>query len=269
MNDAVRITVEGIDYDASQILVLKRSLKEQLSYRRKDAVDAVKLFNVSQQQPLAVDDKTTHRLARLAGATLLEGLYILKSLELTKTVLGDWCEYGVAHGRTSAFIAEQLMSGPSSRSFWLYDSFQGLPKPHEKDVLLHDIFNKGTMVDYEGAICMPERYVRGELESVSKKSDRFNVIKGWITPEHLAQHSPDAIAFAFLDMDFYQSTKDVLQFLIGRMPPGGRAVVDDYGVFSEGVLTAVQEIMAEYPGAFTLEHPYQDKFVVLTRTSAS
>jgi hypothetical protein len=269
MNDAVRITVEGIDYDAFQILALKRSLEEQLNYRQKDAVDALKLFNVSQQQPLAVDGKTLHRLARLAGATLLEGLYILKSLELTKAVSGDWCEYGVAHGRTSALIAEQLMSGPSSRSFWLYDSFQGLPKPHEKDVLLHDIFNKGTMAAYEGEICMPERYVREELESVSSNFDRFNIMKGWITPELLVQHSPDAIAFAFLDMDFYQSTKDVLQFLIGRMPPGGRAVVDDYGVFSEGVLTAVQEIMAEFPGAFTLEHPHQDKFVILTRTSAS
>jgi len=76
-----------------------------------------------------------------------------------------------------------------------------LPKPYEKDVLIHDIFNKGTMAAYEGEICMPERYVREKLESVSKNSDRFNIINGWVTPDHLAQHSPDAIAFAFLDMD--------------------------------------------------------------------
>lgn len=58
-----------------------------------------------------------------------------------------------------------------------------------------------TMATYEGEICMPERYVREELESVSKNFDRFNVINGWVMPDHLAQHSPDAIAFAFLDMD--------------------------------------------------------------------
>lgn len=269
MGDADRIAVEGVEYDASGVLTLKRSLEEQLSYRRQDVVDAMKLFNAIERQPLDVDGKTLHRLARLAGATVLEGLHILKSIEATKTVAGDWCEYGVAHGRTSALIAEQLMAGQGARKFWLYDSFEGLPKPHEKDVLIHDIFNKGTMAAYEGEISMPEKYVREELESVSRAPDRFNIVKGWITPELLARHSPDVIAFAFLDMDFYQSTKDVLEFLIRRMPPGGRAVVDDYGVFSEGVLTAVQEIMAECPGAFTLEHPYEDKFVILTRTGAS
>lgn len=74
MDDAVRITVEGIDYDASGVLILKRLLAEQLSYRRQDAVDALKLFNASEWQPLAVDGKTLHRLARLAGATILEGV---------------------------------------------------------------------------------------------------------------------------------------------------------------------------------------------------
>jgi len=269
MGDTDRITVEGVDYDASGIVVLKRLLEEQLSYRRQDVVDALKLFHAAERHRLAVDAKTLHRLARLAGATILEGLFILKSLEATASIAGDWCEYGVAHGRTSALIAEQLVARPGGRRFWMYDSFQGLPKPHEKDVLIHDIFNKGTMAAYEGEISMPEQYVRSELESVTSNFDRLSIIKGWITPELLARNSPETVAFAFLDMDFYQSTKDVLQFLIGRMPAGGRIVVDDYGVFSEGVLTAVQEIMAEHPDAFTLEHPYQDKFVVLTRTAAS
>ncbi|MEI6037772.1 MAG: hypothetical protein WCQ91_07610 [Planctomycetota bacterium] len=62
--------------------------------------------------------------------------------------------------------AQQLVAGRGDRTFWFYDSFQGLPKPHEKDVLIHDIFNKGTVTAYEGEICMPERYVREKLESV-------------------------------------------------------------------------------------------------------
>ena len=49
----------------------------------------------------------------------------------------------------------------------------------------------------------------------------------------------------------------MIELLIRRIPLGVRAVLDDYGFFSEGVLTAVQEIMAEFPGAFTLEHPHQ------------
>ncbi len=65
--------------------------------------------------------------------------------------------------------------------------------------------------------------------------------------------------------DFYQSTYEVLQFLIDRMPKGGIAVIDDYGFFSEGVRTALSEIGADHPGAFSFEHPFEDKFVILTR----
>ena len=66
-------------------------------------------------------------------------------------------------------------------------------------------------------------------------------------------------------MDFYQSTYDVISFLIERMSKGGIAVIDDYGFFSAGVKTAVTEIFTKYPDAFSLEHPFNDKFVILTR----
>ena len=189
----------------------------------------------------------------------------MKSLDNVKYISGDWCEYGVAQGKTSALIAEVMLAESNDRMLWLYDSFEGLPQPHEKDILLHDIFQKKTMAAYEGTISIPERFVTSELESVTTDLSRFCITKGWITEESLRAKSPEKISFAYLDMDFYQSTYDVISFLIERMHKGGIAVIDDYGFFSAGVKTAVNEILLKYPGAFSLEHPFNDKFVILVR----
>ena len=43
--------------------------------------------------------------------------------------------------------------------------------------------------------------------------------------------------------------------------------MDDYNFFSKGPKTAVEEIMSEYPGAFALRNPYEEKFAVLIKQS--
>jgi len=213
--------------------------------------------------PMHVNGNVMAKLARLTGTSLLEGCYILKALRDTREVSGDWCEYGVATGRTSAMLA-QAINKP--RTLWLYDSFEGLPAPHaSKDVLIDDLYNKGSMAAYQGMLSFPEQIVRGELSAVRSGDDWFKIMKGWITAESLPTISPAQVAFAYLDMDFYQSTLDVLVMLLERMPKGGVAIVDDYGQFSEGVRTAVSEVMAANPGAWSLDHPFSSKFVVLTR----
>lgn len=259
------VTVEGVEYDELAILTLKGWLNEHAGHRTQNVADFCKVFNALQDFKIELDAPLQYRLSRLAGTTLLEAAYILRSLDRVKNVPGDWCEYGVAQGKTSALLAQVMLRESGKRMLWLYDSFEGLPRPHEKDILLNDIFRKQTMEAYEGTISIPERCVWAELESVTRDLSRFRVTKGWITLELLKEYSPEKIAFAYLDMDLYQSTYDVLNFLIERMPKGGIVVIDDYGFFSEGVKTAVTEIGAKYPGAFSLEHPFGDKFVVLKR----
>lgn len=259
------ITVDGIEYDQLSIRRLNGWLKEHTGHRSQNVADFCKVFNSAQDFKIELDPALRFRLSRLAGTTLLEAAYILRSIERIKNVSGDWCEYGVAHGKTSALLAQLLIRQSHRRMLWLYDSFEGLPRPHEKDILLNDIFCKNSMEAYEGAISIPEHLVRAELESVTSDTSHFRVIKGWITLELLEHQAPGQISFAYLDMDLYKSTYDVLKFLIARMPKGGIAVVDDYGFFSEGVKTAVEEVMAEAPAAFHLEHPFEDKFVILTR----
>ena len=248
-----------------EISRLNGALAEQASYRRQDASELMTLFNVLHTPPVHIDGPVLHRLSRIAGTTLLEAAFILRCLDQSKTVEGDWCEYGVAHGRTSALLLQVMLQQPLRRTLWLYDSFEGLPVPHDKDVMLHDIFGKGSMAAYAGSISFPEPIVTAELLSVTADVSRFKINKGWITAASLPECSPDRVAFAYLDMDFYQSTYDVLKFLVDRMPRHGMVVLDDYGFFSDGVRIAAGEVMTECPGAFKLDHPYASKFAVLTR----
>jgi O-methyltransferase len=214
---------------------------------------------------LVVSDRLMECLYRLYGTTTLEALYIVDGLRSSADVEGDVCEFGVANGRTSALIATTLVEGNSRKRLWLYDSFEGLPAPTGKDVLLNDIFGLGSAAAYKGQLSSPETEVLTELARVGLPASQAELCKGWVENSLRDGRHPSKVSFAFLDMDFYQATFDTLRMLVDCMPPGGAAVVDDYGFFSAGVETAVQEILSDYPGAFRLEHPFGFKFVTLRR----
>jgi hypothetical protein len=75
------------------------------------------------------------------------------------------------------------------------------------------------------------------------------------------------VAFAYVDFDFYEPIEDALEFLDGRMPPGGRIVVDDYGFFSEGAQLAVDQFVARVGARFKFELPlrFAGHFCVLKK----
>ena len=246
-----------------EIATLQKELAESQGRREQDMIELATIFNEIQPTPIKVDHRMATKLARLAGTTALEAMYILQAIERTKHIPGDWCEYGVAHGRTSALLAEAILDH-TSRKLWLYDSFEGLPAPHEKDVLLNDIYGFGSAAAYKGFLAFPEEIVRSEVRNTGLVDSRVEIKKGWITKEFLRDNSPKQIAFAYLDMDFYQSTYDVLELLTERMPINGIAVLDDYGFFSEGVKTAFNDVMAKTP-YFTIDVPFNSKFAVIAR----
>ena len=98
------------------------------------------------------------RLAHLIGTSVCEGLYICEHLNRAVAVTGDICEFGVAQGATSALLANEILD--TDRSLWLYDSFEGLPAPTERDVLIDDIFNLGSIDRYQGTMRSPVTDVR-------------------------------------------------------------------------------------------------------------
>ena len=250
---------------ARDIAALQQAHNEMKSGYRKTIYDLARLAKQTILPGLCIDAYQLNSLLNLQGTPVFQAFFIMDALSKTQLIQGDVCEYGVAWGRTSALIAATLNALKSKKRLWLYNSFEGLPKPHEKDEILNDICGLGGIDKYQGVFSVTEDYVKREIEQVAFPFDRAQICKGWIEASTLPNRSPDVISCCYLDMDFYQSTKDVLVLLLERMPKGGKAILDDYNFFSKGPKTAVEEIMADHPGAFALQNPYEEKFAILTR----
>lgn len=163
---------------------------------------------------------------------------ILGELEriITTGTDGAVVEFGCYIGTTSLFIRRLLDALDPERPLHVYDSFAGLPPK--------------TREDQSGA---GEQFTAGEL-AVSKKQlvrefqkahVRPPVIhKGWFS-ELANVDVPPAIAFAFLDGDFYVSIRDSLRLVLPRLMPGGVIIVDDYAREAlPGAAKAVHEHIA-------------------------
>ena len=190
------------------------------------------------------DEKKTNDLKDLLkdliGTSLVGGLKILDALNKTIEIDGDICEFGVAQGKTSKLIAHFIKN--TNKKLFLFDSFQGLPKPTEKDQLKDDIFNLGNMEKYQGKMSHAENKVINELKSINFSNDKLIINKGFFNEESkIHMRLPKAVSFAFLDFDFYQPTLDGLNFLNKVLNVGGIIIVDDYDFFSTGVKTSVDE----------------------------
>lgn len=152
---------------------------------------------------------------------------------------GDFVEFGCYKGDTALLLAEILkdgcgkVCGKLSRRLWLYDSFEGLPEKSASDFsALGEDFRAGELFVTKREV--KERFLRAGLPVPVIK-------KAWF--RDLAEADlPEKICFAFLDGDFYESIRDSLGLVSGRMSDGGVIIVHDYGNPAlPGVKKAVDE----------------------------
>lgn len=179
--------------------------------------------------------------AELMGISGEEAVELLETLNDCLAVPGDVAEFGVAQGATSALMANEMAA--TDKHLWLFDSFAGLPAPTEKDVLLTDIFELGSMAAYKGQMSVPMRQVIDRLAAIDFSVYRVHLVPGFIEDTIAGNFLPQRLAFAVLDFDFYEPTAIALAFVDQVLMSGGAMMVDDYGYFSQGVKTAVDEFM--------------------------
>ncbi|WP_298897097.1 TylF/MycF/NovP-related O-methyltransferase [uncultured Psychroserpens sp.] len=191
----------------------------------------------------------------LSGTPPSEAYFIINSLHKTRTIEGEVCEFGVAQGKTSQLIANEIRDW--TKKLHLFDSFEGLPEPTEKDVLKDDIFNLGDIKAYAGTISNPETLVRNGLDKMKFPEDRFVVHKGFI--EELIKTKfesfPKCVSFAYVDFDFYEPIQIALDFLHKVSKKGAIFMIDDYDFFSTGAKTAVDEFTKQHTGVYEVFIP--------------
>ncbi len=261
---AVRRTLGGMAKSlaaSSGFVVLRRGEHEALIREIED------LYGVLVFPDLPAVSARTELLCRLIGTGVGQGLHLIDHLHATAGVEGDVCEFGVAQGATTALLANELLGVEDTRSIYLYDSFEGLPAPSESDTLINDIFNLGDIRRYEGKMAFPRSEVLRRLEDLAFPEQRINVVKGFVDSATHVDVLPKQVSFAYVDFDFYDPIAAALRLLHLRLSPGGIVVIDDYGWFSSGVKSAVQEFFLQYDDEYelTVGPEHAGKFAVLRR----
>ena len=87
------------------------------------------------------------------------------------------CEFGVAQGKTSKLIGYLIKN--TQKKFYLYDSFEGLPKPSALDKLKDDIFDLKKIENYQGKMSHKQDEVISELNKIKFDMNNLIINKGF------------------------------------------------------------------------------------------
>ena len=160
-------------------------------------------------------------------------------------VPGDVVECGVWKGGSIMMAALALLElGDTARDLWLYDTFEGMPAPGEKDVSTHTGQAAAEVYADEEEWCRsPLDEVRRNVESTGYPVDRIHYVQGKVE-ETIPGTVPERIALLRLDTDWYDSTWHELVHLYPRLQPHGLLTVDDYGYW-EGAREATDAFLAQ------------------------
>lgn len=188
--------------------------------------------------------------ARAFSATSLERLAAM--VQATEHVVrqripGDIVECGVWRGGSMMAAATRLRAlGDTSRRLFLYDTFEGMSEPTERDQTLFGVSAR-TILDLDqrgtGYWCYASlEDVQANLRSTGYPEDKLVYVRGKVE-ETIPGRLPERIALLRLDTDWYESTKHELEHLYPLLSPGGILIIDDYGHW-QGAREAVDEFLA-------------------------
>lgn len=166
-----------------------------------------------------------------------------------QSIPGDIAECGVWRGGSMMAVALALMSrGDCSRHLYLYDTFEGMSEPTERDrslsgesaelLLRRDPAGTGTW-------CYASlEAVHSNILTTGYPKDKVHFIKGKVE-QTLPAALPDRLALLRLDTDWYESTKHELIHLFPLLNPRGILIIDDYGHW-QGARQAADEYFSDH-----------------------
>jgi O-methyltransferase len=170
--------------------------------------------------PWRLDSAFDAAYQRTAGNTLVD-LYRCYELWMLAgqmaAVPGDILEVGVWRGGTGSLLAERAATTAPSKRVFLCDTFGGVVKVGEDD----SFYRGGEHADTSVA----------HVEALLRRCGVTNAeLLAGIFPEATAHRIADRrFCLCHIDVDVYQSARDVLEWVWPRLATGGVVVFDDYG----------------------------------------
>jgi len=162
-------------------------------------------------------------------------------------IAGDVVECGVWRGGSMHAVARTLDAlGDHSRDLYLFDTFDGMTAPTDKDLRTGDSRSARELMDQSTkdqsiwAYASLEDVVAG-FATVPYPAEKVHYIQGKVE-DTVPGDAPASIALLRLDTDWYESTKHELDHLYPRLVSGGILIIDDYGSW-QGSAQATDEFL--------------------------
>ena len=169
----------------------------------------------------------------------------------TKLPAGDYVEVGVWRGGSGLVIAEAKKIFQTGGRLVLADTFEGVVKASQADMS----YVGREHADTSEAI-VQELLARHGHHDVM-------LLKG-IFPDETGERVDGRLRFVHVDVDVYQSARDIVEWCFDRLVPGGLLVFDDYGFLScSGVIKLCEEY--EQDSRFMFIHNINGHCVLVKR----
>jgi hypothetical protein len=175
-------------------------------------------------------------------------LYLATRHVVQYDIPGAIVECGVWRGGSMHVVARTLLAiGDTSRELYLFDTFEGMTEPTDKDLTyggtpVAELLRTQPRTARIWAVASLEDVQQG-FEAIPYPRDKIHYVKGPVEST-LPGQAPDQIAILRLDTDWYESTRHELVSLYERLASGGVLIIDDYGTF-QGSRQAVDEFVEE------------------------
>jgi hypothetical protein len=186
----------------------------------------------------------------MTGAERLAGLINAVKYVVANRIEGDFVECGVWRGGSMMAAALALNdAGDRTRHLHLFDTFEGMTPPTQKDVVFNgqsasEILASTEKKEGPGIWAFASREdVDRNLASTGYPADHIHLVQGKVE-DTIPASAPEKIALLRLDTDWYESTKHEMEHLYPRLAPNGVLIIDDYGHWV-GAKQAVDEYFAK------------------------
>ncbi len=230
------IPIEVFNYKRS---LLKRLFVYTLSrLLRLAGLRIYKELNVSEEQkyegmvwPMKADT--------MIGLKRLDNIQFCVENVLKDNIQGDLIETGVWRGGACIFMRAILAAyGITDRRVFVADSFEGLPKPDEKEYPQ----DKEDKLWIERFLSVSKEEVENNFRRYGLLDEQVVFLKGWFK-DTLPSAPIEKLSVMRLDGDMYQSTMESLTYLYPKLSDGGYCIIDDYSL--KGCKAAVDDFRAK------------------------
>lgn len=168
-------------------------------------------------------------------------LHNLMLVDKYKHLEGAVVECGTWRGGMIAGIGQLL--NDSSRKYYLFDSFEGLPVPTDEDGQGAFDWQADTTSQLYFDNCSAE--MRFAEEATSKAGMKnVTITKGWFSDSLPHFDKTEKIAILRLDGDWYDSTMQCLDNLYDNVIKGGLIIIDDYYAW-DGCARAIHDFLSK------------------------